>query len=334
MGHRIAQDGLLSTHFTYLSHSRHSPLGQSRRQGAKPPIYRPAGDARGLGGKVRNGGGIASESSEVGSSERADTGRPVQVQPSTHVVRSCFGGRPGILYTSQAPFEGQPLSQASPIFQRFFNDSSDYVGRALASLPLAACCRVGCRALLGRLGRSADARAERSAHHAGGQLAGESAASHSSPAGQCDFRAVPEEFLEGVGPDEGLLLPVRRRRVHAAQGRVVRCDPQGRHQLRLHGVSHVLAAGGRAGEDGRRVAGHAARFHGRRADGDRPRHGPISPRRVRGPRPLAETDQVRPAGAEGDQEGRCRGQDKPAEGRRERKVPKDKTECPVRSIAS
>ena len=123
-------------------------------------------------------------------------------------------------------------------------------------------------------------------------------------------------FLEGVGPDEGLLLPVRRRPVHAAQGRVVRCDPQGRHQLRLYGVSHVLAAGGRAGEDGRRVAGHAARFHGRRADGDRPRHGPISPRCVRGPRPLAETDQVRPAGAEGRQEGRCRGEDKPAKGRR------------------
>ena len=47
MGHRVAQDGLLSTDFTCLGHSRHSPLGQYCQHWAKPSIYRPAGRCKG-----------------------------------------------------------------------------------------------------------------------------------------------------------------------------------------------------------------------------------------------------------------------------------------------
>ena len=54
MGNLIAQSGLLSTNFTCLSHSRHSPLGQSCRHGDKR-LNIPAGpgDARGTSWRAR-----------------------------------------------------------------------------------------------------------------------------------------------------------------------------------------------------------------------------------------------------------------------------------------
>ena len=95
--------------------------------------------------------------------------------------------------------------------------------------------------------------------------------------GRRDLAAVPEDVPEDAGPDEGLLLPVRHRRVHEARRTSWATWPsKGDVSFAYTVFQHVPAAGRRAGEDGRRVAGHAARFHGRRGDGHRPRRGPVS----------------------------------------------------------
>ena len=123
-----------------------------------------------------------------------------------------------------------------------------------------------------------------------------------APVGPGDFAAVFQDVSAGSGPDEGLFLPVRHRRVRRNRATLLAADGRARrHQLRLYGVQFFCARG-RAGEDGRRVA-HGSRTTSRSTrkwsiDKDA---GDLREDAGRGPRPLAEADQVRPAAAEGRQ---------------------------------
>ena len=182
MGDLIAQSGLLSTNFTCLSHSRHSPLGQSCRHGDKRSnIPAGPGDARGLliRGKAERGRRKLTDIA-VFSAPFAPrhSFRILSFPPSTFrlppLIRFALVSvvLPRYYTEVRCPLKRPITFPNPPAYKRFIDDLSDHLTRASASLPLVSRSRPACRSLPCCLGRSDGSQPQRPPYRQDGFVSG------------------------------------------------------------------------------------------------------------------------------------------------------------------